>query len=191
MVNWKYILTVIGVSTTIIFFHAKASFSHDLVFPAEKLKTLFPLAQSFEQKNLYISDQQKAVLESKLGGSLREEDLKPSIYFAVVKTGPEARPHKAAAILFVDALGEGGKIEMGIVVSGKGELIQVHIFENKEPEKLSRPDFLKQFEGKKTSDKFQVGSDIHAPSGTERSAQAIASGARRGLLIIEELFRKK
>jgi len=191
MAKWKAKLTAIGVSTTIIFFTAGASFSHDLVFPTEKLKSLFPLAQSFEQKNLYISDQQKAVLEKKLGGSLPEEDLKPSVYFAIVKKDPESRPRKAAAILFVDALGEGGKIEVGIVVNGKGELVKVHVFENREPEQLSRPDFLRQFEGKKASEKFQVGSDIQAPAGTERSAQAIASGVRRGLLIIEELFRKK
>ena len=80
---------------------------------------------------------------------------------------------------------------MGIVVNGKGELMRVHIFENREPEQLSRSDFLKQFEGKKASEKFQVGSDIQAPVGAEGSAQAISSGVRRGLLIIEELFRKK
>ena len=175
----------------LLLFPVCSTSAHDLVWPGEKLKTLYPEAETFEQKNLYISDQQRAALEKKLGGSLPEEDLKPSVYFAIVKSGSEVRPRKAAAILFVDALGEGGKIELGIVVSGKGELIRVHVFENKEPEKISRSDFLKQFEGKKASDKFQVGSDIKAPAGTERSAQAIASGARRGLLIIEELFRKK
>ena len=165
--------------------------AHDLVWPGEKLKTLYPEAETFEQKNLYISDQQRAALEKKLKGSLPEEDLKPSVYFAIVRSGPDARPRKAAVLLFVDAHGENGKIEMGVAVSGKGELISVHVFENKEPAKLSSPDFLKQFEGKKASDTFQIGSDIQAPAGTERSAQAIASGARRGLLLIEELFRKK
>ncbi len=191
MAKWKALLTAIGISTAIIFFTAGASSSHDPVFPAEKLKTLFPLALSFEQKNLYISDEQRAMIEGQLKSRLPEEDLRPSIYLAIVKDHPDSPPQKAAAIIFIDARGEGGKIEIGIVVSGRGKLIRVHVFENKEPEKLSRSDFLRQFEGKKASDMFQVGSDIQAPAGTEGSAQAIASGARRGLLIIEELFRKR
>lgn len=191
MVNWKSILTAIFVSFTIFFFNAGASFSHDLVFPSEKLKMLFPQAQSFEQKNLYISDEQRAKIEGQLKSRLPEEDLKPSIYLAIVKDRPETPSKKAAAIIFIDAQGEGGKIEMGVVVNGKGELIKVHLFENKEPEAISRPAFLKQFEGKKASDPFKAGTDITATGASLKSAQAVASGARRGLLVINELFRKK
>ena len=166
-------------------------FAHDLVWPGEKLKILFPQAESFEQKNLYVSDEQRTAIERALGSRLPEEDLKPSIYLAVVRSSPEAPPRKAAAMMFIDAHGEGGKIEMGVVVSGKGEIMKVHIFENKESEKLLQPQFLKQFENKKSSDLFKVGADISAPAGREKSAQTIASGARRGLLIINEMFRKR
>jgi hypothetical protein len=110
----------------------------------------------------------------------------PLIYFAIVRPGPDARLRKEAVIMFVDAIGECGKIEIGIVVSGKGELVKIHLFENKEPKLLAQEHFLKQFESKKLSDSFKVGSDITAPRGSKRSAQAIASGARRGLLIINE-----
>jgi hypothetical protein len=167
------------------------SHGHDLVWPGEKLKILFPKAESFEHKNLYVSDAQKAVIEKTLGGRMPEEDLRPSIYFAIVKDQPEAPPKKAAAIIFIDAQGEGGKIEMGVVVSGKGELMKVHLFENKEPEAVNQPVFLKQFKGKKASEAFKVGADITAPRGAEKSAQAVASGAGRGILIINEMFRKK
>ncbi len=167
------------------------SYAHDLVWPGAKLKALFPKAESFEQKNLYVSDDQRAALEKAIGTRLPEEDLKPSIYLAVVKDRPEGPVKKAAAIIFIDAYGEGGKIEMGVVVGGKGELMKIQLFENKEPQKISRPDFLKQFEGKKASDPFKVGTDINAPHGLEKSAQAVASGARRGILIISEMFRKK
>lgn len=191
MINWKSILTAIFVSFTIFFFNAGMSFSHDPVFPAEKLKTLFPQAQSFEQKNLYISDEQRAKIEGQLKSRLPEEDLKPSIYLAIVKDRPETPPKKAGAIIFIDAQGEGGKIEMGVVVGGKGDIIKVRIFENNEPPKLLDQSFLKQFEGKKAADSFKVGSDITAPEAVAKSAQAVASGARRGLLIINEMFRKK
>ena len=175
----------------LLLFFASVSFAHDLVWPGEKLKAMFPQAESFEQKNLYVSDEQRAAIERALGSKLPEEDLKPSIYLAVVRSGPEAPLRKVAAMMFIDAHGEGGKIEMGVVVSGKGELAKIHIFENKEPEKVTQQLFLKQFEGKKASDLFKAGADIKSPAGVEKSAQAIASGARRGLLIINEMFKKK
>jgi hypothetical protein len=93
--------------------------------------------------------------------------------------------------MFIDAYGEGGKIEMGVVVSGRGELVKIRLFENKESPELAQQAFLGQFEGKKATDPFRSGADIAAPAGTNKSAQAIASGARRGLLIINEMFRKK
>jgi hypothetical protein len=170
---------------------ATAAYSHDLMWPGEKLKSLFPQAESFEQKNLYVSDEQKAALEKALGSRLPEEDMKPSIYLAVVRSAPDGPVRKAAALMFVDAHGENGKIEMGVVVSGKGDLVKVQLFENKESEMLSQTAFLSQFAGKAGSDSFRVGADIKAPAGQEKSAQAVASGARRGMLIINEMFRKK
>jgi len=165
--------------------------AHDLVWPGEKLKALYPEAISFEQKNLYVSDEQKAVIERAVGTRLPEEDLKPSIYLAVVKAAPDAPARKAAAMMFIDAYGVAGKIEMGVAVGGKGEILRVRIFENKESPKLLDPAFLSQFQGKKASDAFKVGVDIKAPAGTDRSAQAIASGTRRGAVIIGEMFRKR
>jgi hypothetical protein len=163
------------------------STAHDLVWPGEKLKAMYPQAESFEQKNLYMSDEQRSRIESALGTKLTEEDLKPSIYLAVVRTSSDSPPRKAAAMIFIDAYGEGGKIEMGVVVGGKGEVMKVLIFENRESGEITSDAFLKQLEGKKASDSFTV----KAPAGKEKPAQAIASGAKRGLLIINEMFRKK
>lgn len=168
-----------------------AAFGHDPVWPGEKLKALFPQAESFEQKNLYVSDEQRGRIEKALGSRLPEEDLKPSIYLAVVRNTPDAPLRKAGAIMFIDAHGPGGKIEMGVVVSGKGDLLKILIFENKESQKITQQVFLNQFEGKKAADPFKVGSDITAPAGADKSVQAIASGARRGLFIIIEMFKKK
>lgn len=188
-VQKKTVFWSLAAAVSVIF--AVTCSAHDLVWPGEKLKALFPQADSFEQKNLYVSDEQKSSIEKSLGSRLPEEDLKPSIYLAIIKTGADSTPRKAAAIMFIDAFGEGGKIEMGVVVSGKGDLMKVQVFENKESSKVTQQAFLRQFEGKKSTDLFKIGSDITAPPGTDKSAQAIASGARRGLLIINEMFRKK
>lgn len=185
-------MRIILLSTvSLLIFTIQVIFAHDLVWPGEKLKILYPQAESFEQKNLYVSDEQRSRIEKMLGSRLPEEDLKPSIYLAVVRSGPDSTLRKTGAIMFIDAYGEAGKIEMGVVVSGKGEIMKIKIFENMESLKLTEPFFLRQFEGKKASDPFGVGKDISAPQGTEKSSQAIASGAQRGLVIINEMFRKK
>ncbi|MEW6601689.1 MAG: hypothetical protein AB1499_12030 [Nitrospirota bacterium] len=168
-----------------------ASYGHDPVWPGEKLKKLFPSAESFEQKNLFISDEQRKNIESALGSRLPEEDLQPSIYLAIVRSGTDGRLKKAAAIMFIDAYGKGGKIDMGIVVSGKSELMKILIFENREAESIRQPAFLDQFTGKKAGEPFKTGVDITSPEHEEKSAQAIASGVKRGLLIIHEIFKKK
>lgn len=167
------------------------SAGHDSVWPGEKLKDLFPSAESFEQKNLYVSDEQRKNIEDALGSKLPEEDLQPSIYLAIVRSSPDAPLKKAAAIIFIDAYGKGGKIEMGIVVSGKGILEKVLIFENNEVESIRQSAFLDQFAGKSADAPFKTGKDITFHSGQEKSAEAIASGAKRGLLIINEMFKKK
>lgn len=166
------------------------SFAHDSVFPGEKLKSIFAAAESFEQRDLYLSSEQQASIETNLGNPLREEDLKPSVYFAIERD-PNGKARRTAVLLFVDAEGMGGKIEIGIAMSSTGELMKVAIFENNEQEVISSPSFLEQFIAKKSSDPFQIGNDITAPRGLEKTAQAIASSARRGMLIIQELFRRR
>ncbi len=79
MRNRMLLIAVTACAT--VFLHAGA-YGHDLVWPGEKLKILYPEAVSFEQKNLYVSDEQKAAIERALGSKLPEEDLKPSIYLA-------------------------------------------------------------------------------------------------------------
>lgn len=174
-----------------IVLYPSIDFGHDLVWPGEKLKALFPMAESFEQKNLFVSDEQRKNIENALGSKLPEEDLQPSIYFAIVRNSPDSPPKKSAAIMFIDAYGKGGMIEMGVVVSGKGILEKVLIFENNEVESIRQLLFLEQFAGKNADATFKTGKDITVPSGEEKSAQAIASGAKRGLLIINEIFKKK
>lgn len=84
-------------------FFSGSSFAHDLVWPGEKLKILFSQAESFEQKNLYVSDEQRSRIEGLLGYKLPDEDLKPSVYFAIVRNTPDSPPRKGAAIMFIDA----------------------------------------------------------------------------------------
>lgn len=181
----------IGLLIMFVLAAAMPVFGHDTTWPGEKLERMYPAASSYEQRNLYISSPQRQRIEQELGEPLREEDLKPSVYFAVIKKNPEAKPKRAAVMIFIDAEGANDIIETGIVLNSTGMLEELMIFENREPPAISNPVFLSQFKNKKHTDPFQVGKDIQAPPGLEKTARAIASGARRGMLIINELFKRR
>jgi hypothetical protein len=175
----------------IYIFTPSYSFAHDKAFPADKLKALYPEAISFEQKAIHISDQQRSRIKRQLKAPLPEEDLNSFVYFVIAKQNDNTPPRKVAVVIFTNAYGDGGEIELGVVVGRKGELMKIRVFENNEAEILSSHSFLKQFKGKISSDAFKVGIDMTSPPNEKRSTKAIASGARRGLLIINELLRKK
>lgn len=170
---------------------ATGAIAHDLVWPGEKLEAMYPEATSFDQKNLYVSDEQKVRIQATLGRTLPEEDLKPSIYLVIVKATPEARARRVAALMFIDAWGRGGKIEMGVGINGKGTVSNVRVFENKEEAPLDGSPFLDQLQGKTKSDAFQVGADLQTMGVDKKTATAIAEGTRRGVVIINEMFRRK
>lgn len=186
------LLVCVGVWLMISFI-APPAFCHDAVWPGEKLKTLVPQASSFEQRNLYVSTSQQKFIEEALGGiNLPPEDLKPSVYFAVIKEGPNDKPRRSAVILFVDAKGVNGEIETAIVIDTKSRLLQLHIFENSESPTLSSVEFLGQFTGKVYSDAFVLGQDLTMVKGLNpANGQAVASGAKRGMVIVNELFRRR
>jgi hypothetical protein len=189
----KHLLTGIGFMSllaTLILFSSYEAFGIHPVWPGNKLKIIFPGAVSFEQKKLFILDEQEQRIEEMLGFQVRDEDLWPSIYLAVQRKTPDERPKKVAAIIFVKAKSEGGKIDLGVVVGRKGNLLRVHIFENNGHEVIVSTDFLEQFKGKKAGDLFQVGRDIVSPEKHKRSFQAIASGAKKGLVIINEMLSR-
>jgi hypothetical protein len=174
-----------------LFLGAAPSSAHDTVWPGDKLKTLAPAAESFEQRNLYVSDLQRQRLETALGTTLPAEDLKPSLYFSIVRNTADGPARRSEVILFIDALGQHGKIETGVVITSKGRLARVRLFENQESPLLANEAFLAQFNGKGPADPLVVGQDIKAPAGQEESATAIAAGVRRGLLLVAELFKKR
>lgn len=191
MMFFKRCIRIPALAVIVGFLAPSYAIAHDVVWPGEKLEAMYPSAESFEQKNLYVSDTQQARMESMLGERLPPEDLKPSVYLAIVRNSPAERPRAAAAMIFIDAWGDGGKIEMGVVVSGRGEISEVNVFENNEKPGMISGSFLGQFKGKKAAEPFTVGRDVTAPDIPVKTAQSVASGARRGLVIINEMFRRR
>ena len=152
--------------------------AHDRSWPGRKLAEALPEAASYTARPHALTAEQIAWAEKALGSPLRTEDRSPTFYI-----GLDAAGAAVGVVVFLDADGVNGKVEMGDGLGTDGKLRHVVLFENAEPPAVGRPEFLTQFAGKAPGDMFMVGMDLTAPEGTEKSAQIIATAARRGALL--------
>lgn len=106
------------------------------------------------------------------------EDRTPTFY-----VGLDGGGASVGVVVFLDADGVNGKIEMADAVAPNGRLWHVVLYEHAEPASVGKFEFLKQLVAKSGGDHFMVGMDVTAPAGAEKSAQAVATAARRGVLM--------
>ena len=151
--------------------------AHDRSWPGQKLAATLPEAANFTQRAVALSPVQQAQVEGVLGEPLRTEDRAPTFYI-----GTDASSQAVGVVVFLDATGTNGKIEIGESIDPAGHLLHLVLFENSELVAVGKPAFLDAFAGKTSADMFMVGHDIVGP-GNGKSAQIIATAARRGLLL--------
>lgn len=164
--------------------------AHDTVWPGDKLQHLMPEAVSFEQRNLYLSLVQQEHIEQRLQRSLPPEDLKPSLYLAVTRDSPDSVPKRTAAIVFIDVQGPQGRIELGVVVNSSGALLKVDIFDRKPTDVPIPPAFLGNLEGLRNDQALPPWDRSNFTRTEQQTLEAVAAGARRGLVLINEIFRR-
>src|SRR5690606_15975898 len=99
--------------------------------------------------------------EKTLGEPLPEEDKEISVFLLKGKWGKEL-----GSVLFFDVSGSQGEIELGLALSPDGKISRVMVLANENDPAAPSPKFLEQFSGKKKDDRFRVGEDVSAPSGT-------------------------
>lgn len=158
--------------------------AHDRSWPGQKLAEVLPEAVSFTSRPASLTPAQVQWVESALGEPIRAEDRSPNFY---VGTDKAAKP--VGVVVFLDADGANGKIEMGESLDPAGKILHVVVFDNGESPAVSKPEFLGQFAGKTANDPFRVGSDVTAPATGAASAQVIATAARRGTLLAAAALR--
>ena len=152
--------------------------AHQRTWPGRRLAEMMPAANKFTERSVTLSAAQIAWTEKSVGESIRTEDKTPSFY-----VGVDAKGRSLGVVMFVDATGENGKIELGVAIDLAGAVAKVALFEHSESSAVASNDFLGQLAGKKAADKFKVGDDVKAPSGGGKAAQAIATATRRTLLL--------
>lgn len=136
-----------------------------------------------------ITDAQKQKIEKRLGFPLDADETQFK-YFPVFK-GKE----RVGTVMTHAGKGQFGAIEVvvAVVAGDSGPVIEeVRIQRDREKAKaaLRSKDFLGQFKGKGLTDTFIVGEDIEtAVEGAEKASQAVATAARKLLIVYDELGR--
>jgi hypothetical protein len=152
--------------------------AHERSWPGKRLAETWPEANKFTQKQVSLGTAQVQWIEKTLEQSIRSEDRAPAFFPATAKDDK-----KIGVVLFLDATGSNGKIELGLAIAPEGKVVHLVLFENGEGSGINSAEFLSQFTGKKSADKFKVGDDVVASKSSEAAAQSVATAVRRGLLI--------
>ena len=136
-----------------------------------------------------ITDAQKTKIEKRLGFSLDADETQFK-YFPVFKG-----TKRVGTVMTHAGKGQFGAIEVvvAVVEGDSGPVIkEVRIQRDREKAKaaLRGKEFLGQFTGMGLADAFKVGDDLKAAQkGAEKASQAVATAARKLLIVYDELGR--
>lgn len=136
-----------------------------------------------------ITDAQKQTVEKQLGFALDADETQFK-YFPVFKG-----KQRVGTVMTHAGKGQFGAIEVvvAVVAGDSGPVIkEVRIQRDREKAKaaLRSKAFLGQFKGKGLADTFTVGEDIEtAVKGAEKASQAVATAARKLLVVYDGLGR--
>ena len=124
------------------------------------------------------ADQLKYVEEQ--SGSKVQSNDNPFVYWAVF----DENHRQLGTLVFVDADGRKGGVELAIGVRSDGTLANVLVQENNEDLPLSSHQFLDQLQGKSIESPLKIVEDIRYV-GNPQSGQAMLNGVRRGMYLLK------
>ncbi len=186
--NRRFLITVL---VFVLMLSTIFAWAHEAGWPGKRLAQVFPEAKNFKTRQVTLSLEQIKSIQEATGTKIGAEEKTPTFYIAY-GVDKDKKSQIIGAVIFVDAVGERGNMEVNVAISAKGKLHAVSLWKSKESKQISSKEFLKQFnEEKKLTDPFLVGKDITAATGAEKASQAVATAAKKGWLMFTEVFGKK
>jgi Na+-translocating ferredoxin:NAD+ oxidoreductase RnfG subunit len=154
---------------------APAAMATVYLSPEQAIGAIFPgqNASNFKPSTLTLTKDQRKAVTASTGVSVRDQQIQ-------VWTAADG------SRLYVDkVVGKHEFITFGMGVGADGKVRGVEILEYKETYggEVRRPDWRKQFNGKKFGDGFKLGKDIMNISGATLSSHSVTDGVSRLLAI--------
>lgn len=162
---------------------------HEKGFPEKTLKLAFPEAEGFTVKKRAISRSEAELVERMSGSKLQQNDLDLAVYIALGRDGATGRRRSLGMVLMLDANGPQGLIDMAVAFNTDKTVRKVIITKNENDKRIESAAFLDQFKGKGLSDALEPGKDLSF-NGDLRAAREVARAVKRGLYLIDLVFKK-
>ena len=150
---------------------------------ASLLKDFFATSQRVTFKKLTLDDAQRATVEGRLG---TRPPASVTVYYGT--TGG----HIDGFAIIDNEMGQHEPITFGVLIGTDGAMkrLEIMVYRESYGDDVREARFRRQFAGRKASDPVRHGADIVAVSGATISSKAMASGARRSLVLVDELVLK-
>ena len=178
----------VGFVSLILLFLSVTSSGHEKKWPEKRLRQAWPEAQSFTSKQVSLTSSQIAELKTD-DIQIGAQDKSPTFYFAEVTQ--EKKTKKIGIILFVDATGENGVMEISVAIGLDGGVKKIDVWDHSEKASIANNDFLAQFVGKTSKNPLTVNKDYRPVTGAEKASVAVARAVNKALKIANIVFEKK
>lgn len=147
--------------------------------PTTSLKKIWPNAGKFSFATLKLEGATLKSIEKQVGKKLTEAELKQQAYVAMADGKPLGTAWKTSVKL------GGGEAQVFVGLDNQGKVAGV-VVEESRLAGFSKPEYLKQYNGKSASSKLKVGTDITAVPQQANASQALADAVRRAVIVLTE-----
>ena len=160
--------------------------SHAEVFMSEEeaVKLMLPKSQRIRKEMLRLSQEQKELVEQRIGWKFPEESFEVYIGETGDKVDGYAMIH--------NTIGKHKHMTYMVGVDAKGRCANVEllVFREAKGSEVGRKRFNSQYEGKTVLDPIRINKDIINISGATMSVRSISAGVKRVLVLIDEFYLK-
>lgn len=151
---------------------------------ASVLKSFFAKSERVTYRKYALNAEEKRALRKKLGYTPRG---RWTVYYGTT------RGHVDGLAIIDTEMGQHEPITFATLVATDGHLerLEVMVYREGHGEEIRQPRFRKQFRGRRVTDPIRHGKDIVAISGATISCKAMATGARRALVLVDHLILRE
>ncbi|GMV39359.1 MAG: hypothetical protein AMXMBFR64_10750 [Myxococcales bacterium] len=150
---------------------------------ASLLKDFFSTSQRVTFKKLALDATQRAAVENRLG---KRPPAEVTVYYGMTGTTVDG------FAIIDNELGQHEPITFGVLIGTDGAMkrLEIMVYRESHGDEVREGRFRRQFVGRKASDPVRHGADIVAVTGATISSKSMANGARRALVLVDELLIK-
>ena len=150
----------------------------------EAVKLMFPQSQRVRKEALHLSQDQKALVESRIGWKFPEEAFE--VYIG--ETGATVDGYA----MIQNTIGKHKAMTYMVGVDKKGHVsnVELLVFREARGSEVRTKRFNAQYEGKNVSDPVRINRDIINISGATMSVRSMTAGVKRALVLIDEFYLK-